>query len=290
MPGARSIAAALVLGLVLLATAACGDGSGAPSPGRFDGERAFREAAAQVAMGPRPAGSAASRRLAARIRAKLPHGRFEAVPGGLRNVVGTLPGRGKAILVGAHYDTKDIPGFVGANDGAGGTATVLELARVLRADRRACERPIRFVFFDGEETPDDLADFYSTGLRGSRAYARRHAKALAAAVIVDFVGDKDLSLPREAGSDRALWARLRAAAKRAGTLSAFPNRTVGEILDDHTPFARAGVPSIDLIDFDYPPWHTTGDTLDKISAASLDRAGEALVLFLRDLSRAPCGR
>ncbi len=79
------------------------------------------------------------------------------MPGGLRNVVGVLPGRGRPILVGAHYDTKDIPGFVGANDGAGGVATVLELSRVLREGRRPCDREIRFVMFDGEESPAGLA-------------------------------------------------------------------------------------------------------------------------------------
>ena len=86
-------------------------------------------------------------------------------------------GRGKAILVAAHYDTKDIPGFVGANDGAGGTAAVLEIARAMRAAKRpAGAPPIRFVLFDGEESPDDNEDFYATGLRGSKPYARQHAE------------------------------------------------------------------------------------------------------------------
>ena len=89
-------------------------------------------------------------------------------------MVGSIPGRGKPILVAAHYDTKDIPGFVGANDGAGGTAAVLEIARALqKANRPADAPPIRFVLFDGEESPDDSKDFYATGLRGSKSYARR---------------------------------------------------------------------------------------------------------------------
>jgi len=236
-------------------------------------------------MGPRPAGSPTLRRLAAQLEARLPRGRQERVGGGLFNVVGSIPGRGKAIVVGAHYDTKVLPGnFVGANDAAGGTATVLELARVLRRTKRpAGAPPLRFVLFDGEESPDDSRPFYEAGLRGSKAYLRRHRDQLRAVIVVDFVADKDLSLPREAGSDPRLWERLRAAARRVGVGRYFPDEVRGEILDDHTPFARAGIPAIDLIDFDYPYWHTNQDTVDKTSAASLDVAGEALVELLRGL-------
>ena len=254
-------------------------GSAAPdvAAGDFDGRRAFRDLRAQVELGPRPAGSEASRRLAERLRRALPRGRFEAVPGGLRNVVGTIPGRAPAIVVAAHYDTKDLPGFVGANDGAGGTAAVLELARSLGGrDRPASAPELRFVLFDGEESPDDDRDFYTSGLRGSRAYAARHARELRAVILLDFVADRDLSIPREAGSDPALWERLRAAARRAGAARAFPAGTRPAITDDHTPFARAGVPAIDLIDFDFPCWHERCDDMSAVSAASLDRAGEAV--------------
>jgi glutaminyl-peptide cyclotransferase len=250
------------------------------SVNRFDGPRAFRELRAQVALGPRPAGSAASRRLAARFRAELPEGRFEAVPGGLRNVVGRLPGRRPAILVAAHYDTKDLPGFVGANDGAGGTAAVVELSRALARDRRPGNREIRFALFDGEESPRGSSAFLRDGLRGSRAYARAHARQLGEVVVVDFVADRRLSLPREAGSNARLWGRLRAAARRVGVGRVFPNRTRSTIEDDHTPFAATRLPAIDLIDFDYPPFHTRGDDLSAVSERSLDAAGEALVELL----------
>jgi hypothetical protein len=287
----RSTGAALLAGAAL---SACAGGAGAPAGDggvavdRFDARRAFADVRAQVALGPRPAGSAASRRLAERLRARLPEGRFEPVAGGLRNVVGTLPGRGRPILVGAHYDTKDIPRFVGANDGASGTATVLELARALAPGRRACEREIRLVMFDGEESPAGSSDFLRDGLRGSKAYAAAHADELAAVVIVDFVGDRDLSIPREAGSDRRLWRALRDAARRVGAADVFPSSRRGRILDDHLPFAERGVPAIDLIDFDYPHYHRPSDTLDKVSARSLDRVGESLVEMLRRLARATC--
>lgn len=223
-------------------------------------------------------------KLGKQLARRLPDGRREAVGGGLFNVVGSLPGKGrKAIVVAAHYDTKDIPGFVGANDGAGGTAAVLEIARVMRSMKRpAGAPPIRFVLFDGEEATNDR-DFYGTGLRGSKAYLRRHGDRIKSLILLDFVADEDLSLPRESGSDPYLWEDLRAAAKRAGVGRHFPNETRSEILDDHTPFARAGIPAIDLIDFDYPYWHTTEDTVDKLSADSLDASGEAVVELLRRL-------
>jgi len=249
---------------------------------RFGGRRAFAELRRQVDLGPRPAGSAASRRLAARLRRALPHGRYEAVPGGLRNVVGSLPGTSPAVVVAAHYDTKAIPGFVGANDGAGGTAAVVELARALRRVKRPAGAPaLRFVLFDGEEATSDDADFYRSGLRGSKAYARRHRGHVRAVVLLDFVADKALRIPREAGSDPYLWDRLRRAARRVGAGVAFPAATTGEVLDDHTPFARRGVPAVDLIDFDFPCWHQACDDLSAVSAHSLDLSGEAVLELLR---------
>ncbi|HEY4278722.1 MAG TPA: M28 family metallopeptidase [Conexibacter sp.] len=257
---------------------------------RFDGRRAYGYVRAQVDRGPRPAGSAASRSLADWLRKRLPNGRVEQVPGGLRNVVGTLPGSKPAIVIGAHYDTKVMPNarFVGANDGAGGTAVVLELARALRRIRRPAGAPeLRFVLFDGEESPDDNDDdFLTTGLRGSRAYAGRHASELGAMVLVDFVGQRGLRLPREGGSNEQLWDRLRAAANTIGVGDVFPDRSIGEIYDDHTPFARAHVPAIDLIDWDYRCFHTACDTLAQIDQRSLDATGEALIELLRQRSPA----
>jgi glutaminyl-peptide cyclotransferase len=286
-------------GLVVAAVSGAFDGDdapeatgGAPPAGeaaaarlkvdRFDARRAFADLRYQVDLGPRPAGSEASRELATWLAARLPRGRVEPVPGGLQNVVGTLPGRGKAIVVAAHYDTKDIPGFVGANDGAGGTAAVLEIARALRRWPRSAP-PIRFVLFDGEESPDDSQPFYTSGLRGSRPYAARHARDLRAMILLDFVAERGLRIPREGGSDEGLWRRLRAAARKVGAGSAFPSGNVGEILDDHTPFARRGVPSVDLIDFTFDCWHRTCDDIDVVSARSLDFSGESVVQLLLDL-------
>jgi glutaminyl-peptide cyclotransferase len=271
----------------------CGDKSSSPAQAaglrvdRFDADRAFADLRHQVELGPRPAGSAQARRLARWLRDRLPHGRIERVRGGWENVAGGVPGRGEPILVAAHYDTKDLPRFVGANDGAGGTAAVLEIARALAmADRPASAPPIRFVLFDGEESPNDKRSFYSTGLRGSRPYARRHAAGIRAMVLLDFVAEKGrMRIPREDSSHLGLWTRLREAARKVGAQAAFPDDTAGAVTDDHTPFQRRGVPAIDLIDFTFDCWHRPCDDMSAVSARSLDLAGETVIQMLLDLSR-----
>jgi hypothetical protein len=291
----------MVTGLLLLVAGlvvACGEaGRAEPSSkkpaaraDRFDAERAWRLIERQVAAGQRPAGSPQLRRLARTLRASLPGGRFEAIPGepGLRNVVGVLPGRRPGIVLGAHYDTLVKPrGFVGANNGAAGTAVVIEAARALqRLPRVAGAREIRFVLFDGEEPaaglPEESADFYHSGLRGSRAYVAAHPGRTASMILLDYVGNKGLRLPREGTSTIALWAKLRAAARRVGALSYFPDAVGDDITDDHTPFLRARVPAIDLIDWSYPG-HDLSDGIDKLSKQSIDAVGESVVELAREL-------
>ncbi len=104
-------------------------------------------------------------------------------------------------------------------------------------------------------------------------------------VLLDYVANKGLSLPREEGSDPDLWRRLRAAAKRVGVQRAFPDTTTSEVFDDHSAFAEAGIPAIDLIDFDYRYADTARDTVDKVSPRSLDVAGEAVTELLRSWPR-----
>lgn len=256
----------------------------ASSPNRFDADRAWRIVKRQVAVGQRPAGSQQLRRLARRLRPLLPRGRFESIPGEprLRNVVGTIPGRRPGIVIGAHYDTLVKPkGFLGANNGAAGTAVVIEVARALaQMRRRPGMREVRFVLFDGEEPaaglPEESSDFYNEGLRGSRAYVEAHPRRTSAMVLLDYVGNKGLQLPREETSSPDLWARLRSAARRVGAISNFPDATGVAITDDHTPFLSAGVPAIDLIDWSYPG-HDLSDGLDKLSRRSLDAVGETVL-------------
>ena len=248
----------------------------AARPDRFDERTAWAFLKRQVALGPRPAGSARSRELAGILRRSIPRGRFQAVPGGLRNVVGTIPGRNprRTVVLGAHYDTKDLPGFVGANDAASGTAVVRQLARTIKP--RQLRPTLIVVFFDGEEAPRGKdAQFERYGLRGSKVAARAFRSA-EAAIVLDFVGDKELAIPRERLSNAGLWRRLRAAARRTGFARHFPAREQGAVLDDHVPFIRAGVPAIDLIDFDFACWHRPCDNLTAVSQGSLNAVGETM--------------
>jgi hypothetical protein len=286
-PGAALLAACA--GALALAGAGCGgdDGGSAsaqrPAADRFDGAAAHRLLREQVRLGPRPAGSAASRRLAARLRRLLPGGRYQPVPGGLRNVIGRVPGHGRGyVVLAAHYDTKDLPGFVGANDGASGTAVAVQLARTIRP--RELRRTVVFALLDGEESPRGTPDrlFAREGLRGSRVAARRLRDARAM-VLLDFVGDRRLRIPREGYSRPGLWRALRAAARDAGAARVFPDEVAGAVEDDHLPFLEQGVPSIDLIDFDFPCWHRRCDDLRAVSEHSLDLTGETVLRLLASL-------
>jgi len=250
---------------------------------RFDGDRALATARRLVALGPRPAGSDTAQAAARVLRPLLPHGRLAPLPGhpGLQNVVGEVAGHGRPIVLIAHYDTTPVAGYVGANNSAAAVGAVAELARRLRPSRSGA--PVVFLLTDGEEAPDyPPKDFAASALRGSKAAAAGPLGRTAREVIVlDFIGQHGLRIRREQNSDAALWSRLRAAAAAVGVAAVFPHATQGAILDDHVPFRERGIPSIDLIDFDYPCWQRSCDTLDKLSAASIDATGETVMELLR---------
>jgi len=250
---------------------------------RFDEDAAWAFLVRQVELGPRPAGSPASRRLGAILRTSIPRGNFQRVPGGLRNVVGTVPGRepGRFVVIGAHYDTKDLHDFVGANDGASGVAVVRQLARTIRP--RSIRPTLVFVFFDGEETPRGVPDsqVLRKGLRGSKVAARAFRRA-EAMILFDLVGDPKLRMLRDTRADPRLWSRLRAAAARVGTTNNFPERRT-EVIDDHVPFAQKGVRTLPLIDLGFRCWHKPCDDLSAVSRESLDAVGETMLELLRQL-------
>jgi glutaminyl-peptide cyclotransferase len=281
--------------------AACGGGGGDAGPPAlrppggatpFDAQRAFRDLRAQVAIGPRPAASPGARRevgfIVGRLRAAGV--REVDVQRPYRNVIGRIPGRlPGTVVVGAHYDTKDIRGFVGANDGASGVATVLELARDLPP--RLDGPSIDLVLFDAEESPRGTS-FQAGGDRGSAQfvrYSRQGGRAgsprlseIRAMVLFDMVGDCDLHVPLEANSSSSLYGLFAdAAATRSSSGSSEPfTGSAQGVLDDHAPFLRAGVPAVDLIDFDYGPgpapgawWHTRKDDLSHVCARSLEEVG-----------------
>jgi len=255
---------------------------------------------AQVAVGQRPAGSPQLRNLAVTLRDMLGaqpgsgvHTSFEPFPStgpqhGLRNVVGVLPGRAPAILIGAHYDTEWHPkGFVGANDSAAGTAAVLELARVLPAALPKGHREIRFALFDGEEDPPGCTDrdFQFCALRGSRAYAAAHPGQIGDMILLDYIANRGAQIRREQNSNQDLWDQLRQAAQEVGAEDVFPPGVQGGVIDDHVPFLEQAIPSIDLIDFNYPYADTVEDTVDKLDPAVLDAVGETVAQLVIDLNR-----
>jgi glutaminyl-peptide cyclotransferase len=278
-------------------------------PPRADGGRALAEAEAFLAIGPRPAGSAGAARAAAWLEqrcrdlgAEVRTDTWqEATPAGrttFRNVIATLPGRDRKsrILLGSHYDSKrlwDAPGFVGANDSGSSTGLLLELIRVLAASRPQPGPTLEFAFFDGEECHTAYGP--GDGLHGSRRLAGQlaasgSAKQYRAMILLDMVGDRDLTLTLPTDTHPGLARRtLRlAAAQGVARQVGFAN---GPILDDHVPFQELGIPAIDFIDFEYGPgnrhWHTAEDTPDKLAAASLGTVGNLVLALLHDLRQTP---
>jgi Zn-dependent M28 family amino/carboxypeptidase len=202
----------------------------------------------------------------------------------LTNVQADLgPAGERPILLAAHWDTRPWAdqdrdprlrnrSLIGANDGASGVAVLLEVARVLRP-----RVPVRLVVFDGEDLGRDLSGFF----QGSRRYAEGLVPgAVRWGLLLDMVGDRDLEIPREQLSREAapeVLAKVWAAARRLGYARHFPDRDGPRIYDDHWPLIQAGVRMADLIDFDYAYWHTTGDTAERCSPASLEVVGRTVV-------------
>jgi glutaminyl-peptide cyclotransferase len=232
-----------------------------------------------VRYGPRPAGSEALERLGRKLRRQLPNPEVQPLAGGLLNLIGVIPGSEPAVLVAAHYDTEaTVPDHVGANDGAAGTAAVIELARSVERHLPDEHREVRFALFDGEEEPPGCPDaqFQRCALRGSKAYAAAHAGEIGELILLDYIANRGLRIAREGNSDPALWAELREAAEEVGAEQYFPEGEQPPIVDDHVPFIEAGVPAIDLIDFSYPFADTAQDTPDKLDPEALDAVGEAV--------------
>ncbi len=282
----------------------------APEPVHFDAERAFADLADLVALGPRDPGSDGAEAARQLIRERLRQAgwraeshRFSAQPPAgpavpMENLIGIRRGaRPETVVLITHYDTKRIPGvrFVGANDGASGTAVLLELARQLGG--RSLEYTTWLVFTDGEEALGESITARD-GLYGSRALAERMQREgtladIGALILIDMVADADLNLQIDRGSSPELVALLRDSARELGLESVLDAEGVS-LIDDHTPFARKGVePVLALIDFQFggrtspgPYWHTAADGLDAVSAESLNSVGRLLVQTYDAMERA----
>jgi Zn-dependent M28 family amino/carboxypeptidase len=206
----------------------------------------------------------------------------------MKNIIAKFPGKsGRAIALTGHFDTKLFPGrkFVGASDGGSSTGLLLELARVFAHQPRTDD--LYLAFFDGEEAFGEWTD--TDSLYGSRHLADRWAKdgtlrRLKGLINVDMIGDKNLDIPQETNGNAALRRLVWSTAAELGYKAYFTDQQIGED-DDHMPFVRLGVPAIDVIDIDYPPWHTDTDTMDKLSPQSLEIVGTVVYESVRKLER-----
>jgi peptidase M28-like protein len=295
---AKTVSLLLVLTGACLSTQSAGQAA-------FDGQRAYEHVRQLVAIGPRVAGTpgAASARAYIRkqleaLKLRVDEQSFEAStplgPAQMVNVRAMLPGpasRGRIIIAG-HYDTKRFGEFtfVGANDGGSSAGFLIEFARVLVS--RSNPQPIELLFLDGEEAVIEWEGDDNT--YGSRHYVEAARKDgtlgdIRALILVDMIGDRDLRIKRESQSTPWLtdiiWQAARELNRREFLTESTP------INDDHLPFLEAGVPAVDLIDLEYPWWHTNGDTLDKVSGDSLKVVGDVLLRALPALEqRASAGR
>ena len=262
------------------------------APPEFSGERALDYTRKAVAFGPRPPGSPAIKQLQSYILAQVrSHGAavstddFTATtPKGniaMRNIVARFPGKsGRIIVITGHYDTKLMPGFVGANDGGSSTGFLLEMLNVLQGVPR--QDDILLVWLDGEEAFEQWSD--TDSLYGSRHLAQKWltdgtAGKVKALINVDMIGDKNLDLVYDMNSTGSLRDLVWQTGDRLGFRDNFP-RAPQEIGDDHQPFLRAGIKAVDVIDFDYGPnngyWHNNKDTMDKLGAASFRIIGKVV--------------
>lgn len=275
-----------------------------PDPAAFQGSNALAEVAAFLAVGPRDAGTPGAERAALYLARRLNAiGVFvevdnftDIVPGGtgiFHNVIARLPGTSTGMVVlAAHYDTKSgIPGFQGANDSGSGVGLLLALAAWYKTAPRLGPT-VWLAFLDGEECRVDYGPH--DGLHGSRHLARRLveqgvAGQVRAVVVADMIGDRDLGVTLPRNGTPELMTAVFAAATQENCRSRFALHT-GAVLDDHEPFLEAGMPAVDLIDFEFGSapglndyWHTPADTLDKLSADSLGTVGRVLIRLLDNL-------
>ncbi len=258
----------------------------------FDGERAYVDAAYQMSLGPRlPGSDAHAQAVDWMVESLRTYGwdveiqEAEMLSHPVQNIIARRGSGSPWVVVGAHYDNRfvadrdpdierqDEP-VPGANDGASGVAVLMELARVLPEEING---QIWLVFFDAEDNGGIEGWDW---ILGSTAFVESLDIHPDGAVVLDMIGDSDLQIYLETNSDPQISAEIWQHAAELGYGDVFINEQKFSILDDHTPFLRGGIPAVDVIDFDYPYWHTVDDTLDKISAQSLQVVGDTILAWL----------
>jgi glutaminyl-peptide cyclotransferase len=304
----RSLLRSLPLPSLLLGTglAALACASSAPPPREFDGARALEYARQQVAFGPRIPGSEGHARMGRWLDSLLrttadtvivqawEHQARDGKTLPLRNFLARYnAGATDRVMLFAHWDTRprsdgtgstdSLAPVPGANDGASGVAVLLALAELLQANGPRVG--VDLLFVDGE----DYGDFYAAGrpdvLMGARHYADQPVAPLPRyAVLLDMVGDRTLQFRQEGYSLSAapeIVTKVWDLAARLGLASTFLAEAGGPITDDHIEFHRVGIKAVNVIDMDYPWHHTKDDTMDKISAESLQMVGDVMVYLIR---------
>ena len=276
-----------------------------PIPATFNGERAMSHVRAQVEIGPRPPASSQLEKTRAYIvnqlksyGLKVSVDEFTATtPQGekkMANIIADVPGEtNNVILITSHYDTKHYKDmqFVGANDPAASVGTLLEIGRVLGSAKEKPKATYRLVFFDGEEAfcenwDDCSKEGAPDNTYGSRHYvaqlqAKNQVENTRAMILLDMMGYKNLELGRDTMSTRWLQDIIWQTGRELGHEKIFVDRDEGVGGDDHEPFVRAGIPSVDLIQLStYPYWHKADDTIDKISAESMKIVGDTILASL----------
>ncbi len=266
----------------------------------FSGEKALANVQRLVDLGPRPPGSQAIEKSREYIESELrlagwqvtrqaftddtPRGKVRFV-----NLIARFPAKGStrpSFLLGSHYDTKTFDSFrfVGANDGGSSTGLLLEMSRVLGQHPNLAAK-IELVFFDGEEAYEHFSE--NDGLYGSRYFARQlgesGAKQFRGGTLFDMVGDRSLTitLPPDSPAEMARDIFASAEALKLRNYFTYLGR---ELTDDHTPLNAIGISTIDVIDFDFAWWHTADDTIDKLSAQSLQIVGSVAAYYLSEFA------
>lgn len=259
----------------------------------FDAARAYADVQTQVAFGPRIPGSEAHAHTVDWIRQQLEDAGWHAeiqqsqsMGHPIQNIRAWRSDAAPEYVIGAHYDsrinatndpdpakrTQPVPG---ADDGASGVAVLLELARTLPQD----SVPVWLVFFDAEDNGEIPGWDW---LLGSRAFVAGMQVRPRGMILLDMVGEENLSIPMEGNSDKALRTAIWNKAASLGYASIFLPRVKYNIEDDHLPFIQAGIPAVDIIDIDYPYWHTTSDLPEHVSAKSLQVVGDVVSGWLND--------
>ncbi|MBN1303200.1 MAG: M28 family peptidase [Anaerolineales bacterium] len=267
-----------------------------PGPQAFDGQRALEDIVTQISFGPRIPGSRSHARVVSWIQSELKMAgwstqlqstRYAGHP--IENITAFRSSQNPQVILAAHYDSRIVAdqdtnpahhtqAVPGANDGASGVAVLLELSRTLPEDIP----PLWLVFLDAEDN-GQIEDW--DWILGSRAYAAELQVSPQAIIIIDMIGDADLNIYKEYNSDPLLTESIWEQAAELGYMDVFIPEYKYRIVDDHIPFIEAGFPAIDIIDFDYPYWHTLEDTPDKVSAESLEIVGNTLWHWLTQPNR-----